>query len=64
MPCHSSFRRFLAVAGLMIASAQSAAAQLSLADFLGAGDKLLVTDAAAGLQWLTPVHTRKTDRAR
>lgn len=58
MPCHSSFRRFLAVAGLMIASAQSAAAQLSLADFLGAGDKLLVTDAAAGLQWLTPVHTR------
>lgn len=61
MPHCSSFRRFLAAAGLMIASAQPAAAQLSLADFLGAGDKLLVTDAASGLQWLTPVHTRNEE---
>lgn len=61
MPRTSTIRRFLAAAGLMIASAQPAAAQLSLSDFLGAGDKLLVTDAAAGLQWLTPVHTRNEE---
>lgn len=53
-----TLRRLVAVSGLLLTAARPAAAQLSLADFLGAGDQLLVTDAAAGLQWLTPVYTR------
>lgn len=36
----------------------AASAQLSVGDFLSAGDGYLVTDQLAGMQWLTPFYTR------
>jgi hypothetical protein len=45
-------------ANALSGAAPSAHAQLANKDFLSAGDKLLVTDAATGFEWLTPVYTR------
>ncbi len=41
----------------VLALAGSAHASLITSDFLVAGDQLLATDTATGLQWLTPVYT-------
>lgn len=46
----------LALAGAAFAT--NARAQLTNQDFLSAGDRLLVLDAATGFQWLTPVFTK------
>jgi len=35
-----------------------ACADLLPSDFLSSGDKLLVTDTAAGLEWLSPTYTK------
>lgn len=44
------------LSGLALASVSQAA--LVQSDFLTAGDKLLVTDTATDLQWLSPLYTR------
>jgi hypothetical protein len=54
----SALRRALLLALTAASFAPNAHAQLANRDFLAAGDRLLVSDAATGFEWLTPVYTR------